>query len=180
MWLLCPLSIFPAWSTKVPHVYRLVIMPAAIASKFTTLLPSSLWHQATTTTTGDLQHLVGHSETTASQQSTPCSCRHKPSHRKQRMLPQHTPRSLDCRRSPVSATPRNSRAAYSSVDSPYDCRQNITTLSSVHNNYCNNNLYISYTSSQKECQNVTHWLINFTCKIFFRVHIVSAVNANEV
>ena len=80
----------------------------------------------------DLRHPVGHWEMSASQRSLPCSCRRTPSHCRQRTLPQRRPPNLDCHRWLASAAPQNSRAAYLSVNSPYDCHQYIIILIRFH------------------------------------------------
>ena len=102
----------------------------------------------------DLRHPVGHWEMSASQQSLPCSCRRTPSHCRQRTLPQRRPPNLDCHRWLASAAPQNSRAAYLSVNSPYDCHQYIIILIRFHTHVCHSsvtyNKLRSVFSSQKK------------------------------
>ena len=117
---------------------------------------SYCWGKATTTVeaTDDLRHQVGHWEMSASQQSLPCSCRRTPSHCRQRTLPQRRPPNLDCHRWLASAAPQNSRAAYLSVNSPYDCHQYIIILIRFHTHVCHSsvtyNKLRSVFSSQKK------------------------------
>ena len=117
---------------------------------------SYCWGKATTTVeaTDDLRHPVGHWEMSASQQSLPCSCRRTPSHCRQRTLPQRRPPNLDCHRWLASAAPQNSRAAYLSVNSPYDCHQYIIILIRFHTHVCHSsvtyNKLRSVFSSQKK------------------------------